>query len=458
MLKELSLENFKPWPAIQSMRLSQITGFFGTNSSGKSSILQSLLLLKQTLESADRSLPLHFGSEQNYVELGSFRDVIHKHATTELLKFAFKWEMDNKLEIPNPNDPTKPPLFQGTDMAFSTEVFLTDKGKLMVQQFSYEFGGQKFSMTKNPSGNQYQLAPTDQGENFRFTRTQGRVWDLPQPVKFHGFPDQAVTYYQNSGFLPDLQQQLEILFSRIYYLGPLREHPKRRYIWSGGEPEDMGRRGERAVDAILAARSRGKYISPGKRKHRKTLEERVAFWLQELGLIHSFSVAEIGKGSGLYEVKVKRGPRSADVLITDVGFGVSQILPVLVLCYYVDEGSTILLEQPEIHLHPSVQMGLADVFIDVMKNRNIQVIIESHSEHLLTRLQRRLAEKTLKKKDVALYFCATGSSGSELNSLELDLFGNIENWPKDFFGDRFGEIAAKQEAVLKHKINLEVNE
>ena len=93
-------------------------------------------------------------------------------------------------------------------------------------------------------------------------------------------------------------------------------------------------------------------------------------------------------------------------------------------------------------------MGLADVFIDVIKNRNVQIILESHSEHLLVRLQRRLAEKTLPKHNVALYFCTAGSSSSALSTLELDLYGNITNWPKDFFGDQFGEIAKRQEANL----------
>lgn len=431
-----------------------MTGIFGTNSSGKSSILQGLLLLKQTLESADRALPLHFGGERDYVELGSFRDVIYKHQTDNVLHFAFKWDLAKRLEIKNPENPTEPPLFEGGDMAFSISVIWV-KNKIRVRQFAYEFAEQTFSLTKKETGNQYELSPTSQGKGFRFIRTPGRVWELPPPFKFHGFPDQATTYYQNSGFLPDFQLQVEELFSRIYYLGPLRDHPKRRYVWSGGEPEDMGRRGERYVDAILSARNRGKYISPGYRRRKQSLEERVAFWLKELGLIHSFSVASIGNGSGLFEVKVKRGPSSADVLITDVGFGVSQILPVLVLCYYVDEGSTILLEQPEIHLHPSVQMGLADVFIDVMKNRNIQIILESHSEHLLTRLQRRLAEEMLSEKDVALYFCNAESAGSELNALELDLFGSITNWPKDFFGSRFDETAAIQEARLKRRLKME---
>lgn len=457
MINELTLKNFKSWKNVDAMRLAPITGLFGTNSSGKSSIFQSLLLLKQTLESADRSLPLNLGSDNNYVELGSFRDVIHTHTVDNALQFAFKWDLVKPLEIIDPDNPTAS-LFQGNEMAFSTEIELAKEEKLLVRRLCYTFDNQEFSLKKKEKGNKYQLGLTKPGGGFRFIRTRGRGWELPSPLRFHGFPDQALTYYQNSGFLRDLQRRLEEQFSRIYYLGPLREHPKRRYVWSGSEPIDVGQRGQQAIHAILAARARGKYISPGRKKHKKTLEERVAFWLKELGLIHSFSVAPIDKGSGLFQVKVKRGPKSADVLITDVGFGVSQILPVLVLCYYVDEGSTILLEQPEIHLHPSVQMGLADVFIDVMKNRNIQIVVESHSEHLLTRLQRRLAEEKLEKEQIALYFCASTPSGSKLITLTLDIHGNITNWPEDFFGDRFGETAALQEAGLKKKIAAEAGE
>jgi hypothetical protein len=275
MINELTLKNFKSWKKIDGMRLAPITGLFGTNSSGKSSIFQSLLLLKQTLESADRSLPLHFGSERDYVELGSFHDVIHKHAADDILKFDFKWDLVEPLEIIDPDNPTAS-LFQGNEMAFSTEIEFSKEKKLRVKRLGYTFDGQKFTLNKKEKGNKYQLGPSKQGNGFRFIRTVGRTWDLPVPFKFHGFPDQAVTYYQNSGFLPDLQRQLEDQFSRIHYLGPLREHPKRRYIWSGGEPIDVGQRGERAIDAILAARSRGRHISPGYKKQRKTLEERIA--------------------------------------------------------------------------------------------------------------------------------------------------------------------------------------
>ena len=151
-------------------------------------------------------------------------------------------------------------------------------------------------------------------------------------------------------------------------------------------------------------------------------------------------------------MRVQKEYGSASVLLTDVGFGVSQILPVLVLCYYVEEGSTLLFEQPEIHLHPSVQSSLADLFIDVTKHRNIQIIVESHSEHLLNRLQRRMAEERVCQEDLALYFCETKRNEANLVPLETDSFGNIKNWPKDFFGNRFGETAARQEAALQRQI------
>ena len=148
---------------------------------------------------------------------------------------------------------------------------------------------------------------------------------------------------------------------------------------------------------------------------------------------------------------LKRTEDSPETLITDMGIGVSQVLPVLVLCYYVPEGSTIILEQPELHLHPSVQAGLADVFIDVIKHRNVQILLESHSEHLLRRLQRRIAEEEFKSEDAALYFCEMHAGESKLTPLAVDMFGDIHNWPADFFGDLLGEVVAAFDAGLERK-------
>lgn len=449
MLTQLSVDNFKSWKTIDKMRLAPITGLFGTNSSGKTSILQLLLMLKQTIESSDRAQVLEFGDEKTLTNLGSFRDVIYEHEHPGAMDFALDWKLSKPLVAKDPESKTNA-LFTADKLAFRCAVGENSLGRLAVSSLEYDVNDYRFVLKrKGQSDAKYEL--TNEGQGIRFTRTQGRAWDLPAPVKFYGFPDQVYAYYQNAGFLRDLQLAFENLFGRLYYLGPLREFPQRHYGWKGSEPADMGRRGERVVDALLASQQRGADISTGYKRKRQTLEQRVAYWLKELGLIYDFNVERIAKENNLYQVRVRKTPSSAEVLITDVGFGVSQILPVLVLCYYVPTGSIIFLEQPEIHLHPSVQSGLADVFVDAMRNRNVQIVVESHSEHLLRRLQRRIADETITPDQTALYFCEAGHDGSRLTALDVDLYGNIRNWPKDFFGDEFGEMAAITKAAMERK-------
>jgi len=273
-----------------------------------------------------------------------------------------------------------------------------------------------------------------------------------KPIKCYGFSSEAVDYYRETGYLRFLEFMLELELGRLFYLGPLREYPRRQYTWGGELPTNVGLKGELAVPALLAGRGRKVYRDQRKSK-RNTFEARIAQWLVDLDLASSFRVEPIAAGSSLYQVKLKRHKFSQEVLITDMGIGVSQVLPVLVLCYYVPEGSTIILEQPELHLHPSVQAGLADVFIDVIKNRNVQIILESHSEHLLRRLQRRIAEEKIKHDDTALYFCDMCDGESKLTTLDVDMFGNIRNWPEDFFGDLAGELVAAFDDGLERQVD-----
>ena len=456
MLTRLAFQSFKSWRATGQITLAPITAFFGSNSSGKSSLLQMLLLLKQTAESPDRSQVLNLGDERGLVELGTFQDIVFDHDLKVPLQVELAWYLPRPLVIQDPAQKNAA-LFQDDHIDFSAVVEWQTNGDPglgheAVREMAYSFSGENFGMM--PTGGKAQeydlfASPADRG--FKFLRSPGRPWPLPPPVKCYGFPDQVRAYYQNASFLSDLELQFEELFSRIFYLGPLREYPKRQYSWAGAQPADMGRRGERVVDALLASRESGVTLSRGRGRRRQTVEERVAEWLKDLGMIDSFQVRPITRGGHLFQVWVRRDPRAAEVLITDVGFGVSQILPVITLCYYAPEGSTILLEQPEIHLHPRVQAGLADVLVDAMKTRNIQVILESHSEHLLRRLQRRVAEEKIQADQAALYFCSTERGESRLTLLDLDMFGNIRNWPRDFFGDEFGEIAAMNQAALERR-------
>jgi AAA15 family ATPase/GTPase len=457
MITKLRLDNFKSWKTTGDLQLAPITGFFGANSSGKTSLLQSLLLLKQTVESSDRNQTLDLGKpgEASYVELGSFEQLIFSHDKNRSLSFELEWNLRKELIIANPETP-KSELFRGKKIGFSTEIYQKQSdSSINVKQLYYYFDELYFRYQRRNGSDSFELKTEPATHPFRFKMTPGRKWYPPAPIKFYGFPDQSKFYYQNAGFIADFQFQIELLFNNVFYLGPLRDFPKREYVWSGSQPEDMGRRGEKAVDAILVSDKRETRIKRGYRKHKKLLSECVAFWMKKIGLIDSFSIKPLVEGGSYYQVWVRKNPDSPEVLLTDVGFGVSQILPVITLCFYAAEGSILLIEQPEIHLHPSVQAGLADVFIDAVKTRKIQIILESHSEHLLRRLQRRMAEEALKPDEVALFFCKTTEGASVAERLQTDMFGNISNYPADFFGDELGEIAAMSKAQIQQKRKIQ---
>jgi predicted ATPase len=455
MLERLCVENFKAWKKLD-VKLGRVTGLFGTNSSGKSSLLQFLLMLKQTKNATDRGLVLDFGGPNNQlINLGGYRDAIHGHDLTKVLQWDLTWSLPNRATISDPSKKRTHVL--ASDSRLQTRSNARFQGSLVVSDFlEYDFGSFGFSISpKKENGTEFQLSANGPPESdFRFVRNKQRAWALPGPVKTHLFPDQAKTYFQNADFLSLFEAEYESMMDSIYYLGPLREYPKREYPWSGTSPMDVGLRGERTIEAILSATARNELRNLRYRSPYKSFEEMIAYWLKELRLIYEFKIAEIGSGANLYRAVVKRDSRSPEALLTDVGFGVSQVLPALVLLYYVPEGSTVLMEQPEIHLHPSVQSGLADVILTVAKTRNLQVIVESHSEHLLRRFQRRVAEESYAAEDLTLYFCDSVGGESKLVHLEMDLLGEIMNWPPDFFGDEMHEIAQTRKAILKRKMRM----
>ena len=454
MLTQLRFENFKSWQAAK-LPLAPLTALFGANSSGKSSLLQFLLLLKQTKDSTDRSLALDFGGQDFPADLGSFPDAVHAHAEDSTISWRLDWQLPDGLMISDPSGKRSEALFSGDELGISSAVRFSNK-KVFADFLEYDFAGARFILRRERKGTGFQLE-AQKANQFRFKRTLGRKWDLPGPTKSYAFPDQARTYFQNSQFLSEFETQYVRQMDRILHLGPLRDYPKRQYIWAGSSPIDVGRRGERTIDAILAATAGNVQRNLRSKARLRPFQEMIAWWLKELGLISSFKVTEVAPGAGLYRAMVKRDAESPETSITDVGFGVSQVLPVLVLLYYAPAYSTVVLEQPEIYLHPAVQSALADLIITIVQDRRIQVILESHSEHLLQRLLRRIAEgknspyPAISPEDVKLFFCRSVKGVSRLDELKLNLFGSIENWPRDFFGDQFGEIAAREEAALKRQ-------
>jgi len=456
MLTELRIQNFKAWQDTGTARMAPLTVIFGANSAGKSSLGHLLLALKQTARLADRKRALHLGDLQSDIDLGTFDDCLHGHDRKAKLSFTLGWKLPTSLVIRNPL--AKQETYSGETVRLHSSLSADARGLPSLESFCYELVQGRDVGLKVTHGLDAAGKPMLDVQPMRLVHAHGRKWGIEPPEKFYRFSDVTLARYQNADALALLPLELERLLDGLIYLGPLREPPRRTYHWAGDEVPTVGVRGEYAIAALLAATDAKRAINRGYKQRYQRFDAFIAAWLKDLGVIDSFTVRPIAKGRKEYEVVVRTRAQSPEVKLTDVGFGVSQVLPALVQAFYAPPHSTVWMEQPEIHLHPRVQAELADAFISAVqayengRPRGVQLVIESHSEHFLLRLQRRIAEGGITPEEVAVYFVRDGKTGAALEELKLDTFGEIENWPEDFFGDDLGEIAARTQAAMQRRI------
>ncbi|WP_282243561.1 DUF3696 domain-containing protein [Stenotrophomonas sp. PS02300] len=457
MLTHLRIRNFKAWKDTGPIRLAPLTVIFGANSAGKSSLGHLLLALQQTARSTDRKRALHLGDGSSLIDLGTFADCVHGHDLSQTLQFEIGWQLPRPMEVTDPL--LQNGRYQGNHMKLSVELSAGRTGQPEVQALSYVLDSGDVDVLDVALKRDEKRKLNLSSDRYSFKMADGRKWPLEEPEKFYRLSDISTARYKNAGFLADFALATEGMLNSLSYLGPLRNHPQRIYQWSGDTPSSVGQMGEYAVAAILAAESEGRMLNRGPKRSRQGFAAFVASWLKDLGVIHDFSVRPVAQGRKEYEVLVSTHAKASEVKITDVGFGVSQVLPALVQAFYCPPNSTVWMEQPEIHLHPQVQAELADVFISATqarengKERNVQLIVESHSEHFLNRLQRRVAEGGISTDDVAVYFCRRAGSATELEPLKLTEYGEIENWPENFFGDEMADIAGRTRAAIQRKMD-----
>lgn len=457
MLTKLRIKNFKAWKDTGDVRFAPLTVLFGTNSAGKSSLGHLLLALKQTAASSDRRRALHTGDESSLVDLGTFVESLHGHDKKAQLEFMLDWSLPAPLQVSNPLVAEQ--KYSGEHLRLTSTLAASAQDQPVVRKLHYELRGAAADsasvtavLTQSAEAKvQLNTAP------YRLVHADGRKWPLEPPEKFYRISDRSLARYKNADFLADFALEVERNLAGLSYLGPLREHPHRTYGWSGNTPEDVGAKGEYAVACILAAEAAERKLNRGYKKKMQSFAAFIAGWLVDLGVIESFRVRPTAAGRKDYEVKVKTRGGLTEVGLPDVGFGVSQVLPALVQAFYCPEGSIVWMEQPEIHLHPQVQAELADVFISAIRAyehgrpRNAQLIIETHSEHFLNRLQRRIAEESITPSEVAIYFAKATSKGAQLEELIVNEYGDITNWPDNFFGDEMGDIVARTKAASRRR-------
>ena len=519
MLTGIGLRNFKAFgDEMQEAPLSKITLIYGPNSGGKSSIIQALLLLKQSLTSryANRN---ELVSRGTMVDLGSSVALLHKHDEKRVFELRIAC-IDQELGHHNG-------LLYKTSLNFSIEdgngMLSSGRYQLTSQDSSIQLADSKIGIVKNTTLGIEEVIATEvadyaphhiadiytEGEikdywadfpNY-FGRTRRNYGDdyhydenyhvggpflgaegkvifvqysdveigtgfLPHPYvdglgftevtesgrRLHEANSEAIVIAREIGRafppIPITMTQEQFVahqfsrthtiaaknFNLINYLGPLRSAPERLYRLARVDDYAIGIQGEYSANVL--------YNFP-------FIRELVTEWLKKdkFDIPYGLTVEKLGEASlaGEYIIIVLTDKRTnTQVTIADVGYGINQLLPVIIEGVASQEDSILCVEQPEIHLHPRLQANIADLMIDTIADepgKRKQWIVETHSELLVRRIQTRIAEGDISSSDVSVLYVDPDDDdyeGSAIKQLRLDENGYwLDEWPQGFFEEGY---------------------
>jgi hypothetical protein len=224
------------------------------------------------------------------------------------------------------------------------------------------------------------------------------------------------------------------------YIGPLRNFPERYFMYSGISSDYVGKSGNFVPDILVSDTELLAKVNEQFERFDLGYELKLSSLSDETTAVHDlFALRLYDKSTGIH------------VGTTDVGFGFSQVLPVIAQCL-ISKKNMILIEQPELHLHPRLQAELGDLFIDsALGDPKNTLIIETHSEHLILRLLRRIRESAEGKlsqgqipitpDDLAVVYAKPTKVGTKLVHLRVTEDGDFADpWPDGFFAERAKEL------------------
>lgn len=474
---KLSIKNFKSIKRLKDFELKPFNIISGVNSSGKSSFFQLLLLLKQTIELESTKQHFHLGGY--YYQAKNYQDILYNKDFDNSLEVGF---LLNKEDFASLSSPTLTSLFNiYEDYKCSVKIqFLYLDHKVSIQEFSLVF-----EIPKEGDEKHYiNCLKTDKGHAIRTNKAyfdDKILYDadkltIKNIIYSSIFPDsyeagelveeenpktgeKKIKEVVTKSFIDinDVKTWLGNFFKEISYIGPLREEPKDEYL-SSLENVGVGIKGEFVAQVlenyaqepinyyqiILSENGSIQYeIQDG------TLLEGVKYWICEVLKIAKDIYAE--KINDNYQIWLI-GHNGIKVTIKHVGFGISQILPIVVEALRMPDGGTLILEQPEIHLHPKVQSLLYD-FLYSLTLQDKMVIVETHSSHFITRMRRRIAEDESNEMDDTINL--TFVDRDIFRTIGLDDYGVLSYFPEDFIEDSNMELRSIVKAQMAKRMKNE---
>ena len=456
MIQKIKLSNYKCFCDSGEIEIKPLTVLCGVNSSGKSTILKSLLTLKQTHDKAKSKQGLILNA--NYVKNGSFDDIVYKRegdsvsiTTVHKIMRATPSDKRSKVEIT---------AFKNIAKMYADFDDITQ----LIISVEYTFSREKNDNKLSRQDYNVDVVYNDGHHvtsRLLFEHSSGNIWK----ITIENFPNKdgelveqmilnnATCYFENfivanlyvSATKPHTNEVVFIvtnictisryvgnLFQNINYLTPLRVYPQRTYL-NESDIGGIGIGGENTAQFLSEFQGQklktSGFCPIGEKHTDRLLGTYVNQWMNyfELGEYKVNETDEI--------VKLNIGTDN----IINVGFGVSQTLPIIVTGLTMCVADTLLLEQPEIHLHPRAQMAMGDFLVSMAK-KGKNVMVETHSDHVINRIVKRIMDRTISEADVAIYFVKNTSEGSEISKIQIDMIKGVVNAPDEFFTQFASEL------------------
>lgn len=385
-INKLIIENFKGVRERQEFPIRPLTIFCGPNSSGKSSCIHALAALAQTTKLATQ-MPIVLDDEYAQVHLGRFLDVVHSKSIQDSFTIGICIDDPNSIFSRTP-EPLKGAVLVRAAFDFRAKAATQE---VYIQSASFSLGKGIYTFSrKKVSTPEYDITAGKSKLPFNAVSTGfGLQARLVFKDKKKPSTEQIDAYIATENVSRALSSELR----RTLYLGPFRQGPLRKYSTRGSQPAEVGAAGESAVTMLANE------FAKSKTKHPNLIK--VSNWIGQLGLGKKVTLSTVAK-TDLVDLSVTLND-GAQLSLPDLGYGVSQVLPVLVQCAFAPKESTLLFEQPELHLHDGAARRLASVFVDVIREKNVHIVAETHSRNLFLEVLREVRSGRIKPEDVVLY-------------------------------------------------------
>ncbi|MGE7657381.1 hypothetical protein C6345_18455 [Bacillus sp. LNXM12-2] len=418
-LTNISIKGYKSIYHEQEIELKPLTILVGTNSSGKSSFIQPILLLKQTIEeSYDPGALLLNGPLAKFT---NFEQLLHKSKDNKAEDFEVGFKVDNKHTCKFTYAKTNDELI----VKNATYITKLKKGKdgeprydhvsidydMTIEEMREQIPSRVYKMIDEHLETQKEKTHLQVKRNRCFINLE-LIFDLDENLKrgisFPGLP------------------RPELVIKNLIHLPGLRGNPERTYpVTSLNRKNDfvnLPGKFERYVASILNMWKN--------EDNEKAIE--VEKYLGMLDLTNKIGTKKINDTQ--IEINVSTNLDDDEdnfVNIADVGLGVSQTLPVLVALVYAQPGQIVYIEQPEIHLHPRGQYIFSKIIQEAV-SRGVRVVIETHSSLIIKGIQTEVANKKINREHVSLNWFRMVNGETQVESTELDSNGTFGDWPLDF--------------------------